>query len=48
MPWAVKILKIKDLKTLNRDCKNATRQGSRYCSVGSVECVIHMVGDVGI
>jgi len=28
------ILKIKDLKTTNRDRKIATKQGSRYCSVG--------------
>jgi len=28
------ILKIKDLKTVNRDCKKATKQGNRYCSVG--------------
>jgi len=45
MPWAFKnkleILKIKDQKTTNRDRKKATNQGSIYCSVGSVECVIH-------
>jgi len=40
MPWAFKklyklvILKIKDLITTNRDHKKATKQGSRYCSVG--------------
>jgi len=36
------MLKTKDLKT---DCKKATKQGSRYCSVESLECVIHMTGD---
>jgi len=51
MPWAFKklhklvILKIKDLKTTNRDHKKATKQGSRCCSLESVECVIHMTGD---
>jgi len=51
MPWAFKklyklvILKIKDLKTFNRHYKKATKQGSRYCSVGSFECVVHMTGD---
>jgi len=40
MPWTFKklyklvILKIKDLKTANRDRKKVTKQGSRYCSVG--------------
>jgi len=28
------ILKIKDLKTTNRDRKKVTKQGSRYSSVG--------------
>jgi len=35
----------RDLKTTNRDCKKATKQGSRYCLVESVECVIHMTGN---
>jgi len=41
MYWAFKktlqtsnIIKIKDLKTANKDHKKATKQGSRYCSVG--------------
>jgi len=34
------VLKIKDLKTTNRDHKKATKQGGRYCSVESVEYVI--------
>jgi len=38
----LEILKIKDLKTTNRDHKKPTKQGSRYCSIVSVECVIHM------
>jgi len=29
------ILKIKDLKITDRDRKKATKQGSRYCSVGN-------------
>jgi len=40
------ILKTKDLKTTNSDCKKATKQSSRYCSVESVECVIHMTGGI--
>jgi len=31
---ALVILKIKDLKTTNRDHKKVTKQGSRYSSVG--------------
>jgi len=41
----LEILKIKDYKILNRDCKKATKQGIRYCLVGLVECDIHMTGD---
>ena len=29
------ILKIKDLKTTNRDCKKANKQDIRYCSIDS-------------
>jgi len=36
------ILKIKDLKTTNKDHKKGTKQGSRYCSVESVEYLIYM------
>jgi len=28
------------------DCKKATKQGSRCCSVESVEYVIYMAGDI--
>ena len=43
MPWAAKqpskldILKIKDVKTTNRDCKKANEQDIKYSSIDSNE-----------
>jgi len=40
----LEILKIKDLKTPNRDCKKATKQGSRYTVFSWISLIHHLYG----